>query len=141
MILGCYVVLTGGLTVEAILISLAPMFLDCNLLLINQIPDMSADRTVGRKHFPIAFGIRSSIKLYTLFSIAAGMVVVLAVQTGGLPVLSYLSLIPLLLTVLVRRGVMQHADDAEKLVPYMAINVFMTLTTPILLGVTLIYGA
>lgn len=141
MVLGCYVVLTGRFSLDAILISLIPFFLDCNLLLINQIPDVSADSAIGRKHFPIAFGIQASVNLYTLFTIASSITILLAVQIGGLPTLSYLSLLPLLLTLVVRGGVTRHANNVDKLIPYLAANVLVTLTTPILLGATLIYGA
>ena len=56
---------------QAFVASLVPFFLVSNLLLLNQFPDVEADRFAGRKHFPILVGRTVSGYIYISFLIAA----------------------------------------------------------------------
>ena len=56
MVIGTHVVLAGSYSVSAMVASLVPFFLVSNLLLLNQFPDMEADREVGRRHYPTLIG-------------------------------------------------------------------------------------
>ncbi|MES9929987.1 MAG: prenyltransferase, partial [Candidatus Thiodiazotropha sp. 6PDIVS] len=48
MVVGTHYALTGQFSSTALLVSLVPFFLVNNLLLLNQIPDIEPDRSVGR---------------------------------------------------------------------------------------------
>ena len=52
MVLGTHFVLTGSYSWTAFAASLVPGFLVSDLLLLNQFPDVEADKTVGRKYLP-----------------------------------------------------------------------------------------
>jgi 1,4-dihydroxy-2-naphthoate octaprenyltransferase len=56
LVLSTHFALTGTFTLQAFIASLVPFFLVSNLLLLNQFPDVEADRSVGRRHFPILLG-------------------------------------------------------------------------------------
>src|SRR4030065_881284 len=60
MVMGTHFALTGQYAWSALVASLIPFFLVSNLLLLNQFPDVEADKTVGRRHFPILSGRRLS---------------------------------------------------------------------------------
>ena len=67
MVMGTDFVLTGAYSQTAFIASLVPFFLVNNLLLLNQFPDVEADRGIGRKHFPIIVGTRISAFVYGAF--------------------------------------------------------------------------
>ncbi len=64
MVMGTDFVLTGCYSWTSFVASLVPFFLVSNLLLLNQFPDVEADKGVGRHHFPIAIGREASVRLY-----------------------------------------------------------------------------
>ena len=59
MVGGSYFALTGSYNKEVFLVSLIPFFLVNNLLLLNQFPDVTADREAGRKHILIQHGFKA----------------------------------------------------------------------------------
>lgn len=140
MVLGCYFILTGDISTRAIWISLLPFFLVNNLLLLNQYPDIQADKSVGRYHFPIAYGLRRSNLVYLVFTLASCLVVVVGVMVGFLPRAGYVALIPLAIALIRVPGTYKYAGEINKLLPYLGINVLVTLMTPLLLGVTLLWN-
>jgi len=71
MVMGTDFVLTGAYSLTAFIASLVPFFLVSDLLLLNQFPDVEADREVGRKHFPIIVGARVSSLIYGVFLLLA----------------------------------------------------------------------
>jgi 1,4-dihydroxy-2-naphthoate octaprenyltransferase len=70
-VVGTKVLLTGTYEPLSWLVSLVPFFLFNNLLLLNQYPDVEADASVGRRHFPIAYRVRASNIVYAVFAVAA----------------------------------------------------------------------
>jgi 1,4-dihydroxy-2-naphthoate octaprenyltransferase len=71
MVMGTNFVLTGSYSWTAFIASLVPGFLVSDLLLLNQFPDMEADKTVGRRHLPIVMGRRSVAWVYAAFLAAS----------------------------------------------------------------------
>jgi len=69
MVMGTHFALTGKYSPTAFLASLIPFFLVSNLLLLNQFPDVEADQTVGRRHFPIQIGRHRSSLIFSAFLI------------------------------------------------------------------------
>ena len=93
--LGSYYVLAGAMEVNVGILSLVSMFLVNNVLLLSQIPDLEADKTVGRRHIVITVGIKNSLKIYLLFLILALSLLVFSIIAGLLPTMSALTFIPL----------------------------------------------
>ena len=138
MVMGTYFALTGRYSWTALVASLVPFFLVNNLLLLNQFPDVDADRSIGRRSLPITLGKRRSSLVYGLFLLLAYLSVVVGVATGTLPPLSLLGLTTLPAGVLSFAGAARHAENTERLVPAMGLNVVANVATPVLVAVGLL---
>ena len=138
MVMGTDFVLTGSYTWTAFVASLVPTFLVSDLLLLNQFPDVEADESVGRRHFPIVVGRRTSSLIYGAFLLLAYLSIVVGVVLGLLPVASLLGLLTLIIAVPTAMNVYRYAENLEKLVPQMGINVLLTVVTPVLVAIGLL---
>ena len=140
MVLGAYFVFAGGYSTAAVVASLVPFFLVNNLLLLNQFPDVDADRSVGRQHFVIAYGRPAGASMYGAMLTGAFTVVVFGVLTQLFSPMALVALVPMAAGVAAWRGARRYADDIEQLVPYMAANVIAAVGTPAVLGIELMLG-
>jgi 1,4-dihydroxy-2-naphthoate octaprenyltransferase len=140
MVMGTHFALTGHYAWTAFIASLVPFFLVSNLLLLNQFPDVEADRSTGRRHFPITIGRRRSSLIYGLFLLLAYLTVVLAVCTKLFPDYSLIALSTLIFAVPAFIGARRHAENTQKLVPFMALNVIVNITMPVLIATGMIIG-
>jgi len=141
MVIGTHLALGGELSATVVVASLVPFFLVNNLLLLHQFPDVEADRSVGRHHYPILLGRQRSAYIYALFLGLAYLSVVVGVVGGVLPATSLLGLLAAILLPRVIRGVLRHADDLPHLMPYLGLNVILNLITPVLVAVGLFLAA
>lgn len=139
-VMGTDFVLTGHYSRTAFVASLVPFFLVSNLLLLNQFPDVEADRSIGRRTLPVTIGRRCSSYLFAAFLMAPYLVMIAGVYMQILPPLSLIGLLTAILAVALARGVIHHCEDTERLLPYMALNVIVTLTTPMLLVIGIMIG-
>lgn len=137
MVVGTDFALTGQYSLTALAASLVPFFLVSDLLLLNQFPDVEADRSVGRRHLPIAVGRRASSIVYGVFLLAAYLSIVAGVALGVLPAAGLLGLATLALAAPAALGAYRRADDVAGLKPVMAINVVVNLVTPLLVALGL----
>ena len=135
MVMGTHFALTGEYSWTAFVASLVPFFLVSNLLLLNQFPDVEADRTVGRRHFPILIGRRSSSLIFSSFLVLTYVTIVVGVLLSILPIWSLLGLATLYLAIPLLKGSITHAEDIQKLIPFMGSNVLVNLLTPVLVAI------
>jgi len=140
MVMGTDYVLTGSYSWTAFLASLVPFFLVSNLLLLNQFPDAEADKLIGRKHYPIQIGKLKSSRIYLAFLILPFVVIGIGAASGLLPLSSLIGLLALLLVIPISRGLLNHTEDAEELIPVQGQNVVINLVTPILVAIGLFIG-
>ena len=140
MVMGTAFVLTGNYTWTAIVASCVPFFLVNDLLLLNQFPDVEADESVGRRTLPIVIGVRASSLVYAAFLALAYASIVAGVFLELLPPWSLLGLSTLALAIPTAIGARRHADNVEKLVPFMMMNVVINILTPVLVAVGLFLG-
>lgn len=138
MVVGTHIVLTLEYSPQVWLVSLIPFFLINNLLLLNQYPDMQADASVGRKTFPLAFGLERSNRVYALFMVTAYSLILLYVVVGILPAMSIIGLIPLPLSVFALVGAIKHKANIGDFPQHLAANVAATIITPFLLGISML---
>jgi len=134
MVLGTTLAAGGEITATAFAASLVPLFLVNNLLLLNQFPDVDADRAVGRKTLPIAIGRRGASEVYLLFALLGALSLGISIWTGWLPVSTAIGGIGFALTVPVFVGARRHARDIERLKPWMALNTAICLATTLLVA-------
>ncbi|MGB8981414.1 MAG: prenyltransferase [Anaerolineales bacterium] len=140
MVLSTHFALTGSFSWPALIASLVPFFLVSNLLLLNQFPDVEADRSAGRRHYPILLGRTTSAYIYIAFLIAAYMVVVVGVFFRLLPPFSLLALLTVVFAVQIVRNVLSNSENVPALLPAMGQNVIVNLLTPVLLAIGLFIG-
>lgn len=138
IVLGSYHVLTGGYSLTSIVAAVVPFFLVNNLLLLNQFPDLDADRSVGRQHFLVAYGHGAGASLYGIMLTLAITALIAGVIVQILPPLALVALVPMTAGLIAWRGAMRYRDDAIRFVPYMAANVIAAIGTPAVLGIELL---
>jgi 1,4-dihydroxy-2-naphthoate octaprenyltransferase len=137
MVMGTDFVFTGSYSWISFTASLVPFFLVSDLLLLNQFPDVEADRSVGRKHVLIALGRKASARIYIAALIAAYVSILMGYVLGIFPLGSFLGLCTAFLAVATIKGVRRYAEDIPNLIPYMTKNVIINIATPVLLAVGL----
>lgn len=140
MVMGADYALTGAYSWTSFFASLVPFFLVSNLLLLNQFPDVEADQSVGRRHYPITLGRKASGQIYLAFLYLAFVAVVVGVLIDVLPIWALLGLLALFLAVPITRGVLAYSDDTAQLLPSLGQNVLINLIMPILVAVGLFLG-
>jgi 1,4-dihydroxy-2-naphthoate octaprenyltransferase len=140
MVMGTNFVLTGGYSWTSFIASLVPFFLVNDLLLLNQFPDIEADQSVGRRHLPIILGKRVSSLIYGTILLLAYLSIVLGVTLGHLPPTSLIGLLTLFIAVPVIVGVYRSAENVEKIVPFLGLNVILNIATPTLVAIGLLIG-
>lgn len=137
MVMGTHFALTGAYSWIAFVASLVPTFLVSDLLLLNQFPDVDADRSVGRRNFPITIGRPASAVLYGVLLLLAQVSVVAGVIVGLLPRLTLLAILSAVPAWKAYQGAYRNADNVPALIPSMGLNVVVNLVAPILLAVGL----
>jgi 1,4-dihydroxy-2-naphthoate octaprenyltransferase len=140
MVMGTDFVLTGQYSQTAFVASLVPFFLVSNLLLLNQFPDVEADRSIGRRHFPIIIGNHASSYIYGAFLLLAYLSILLGVILNFLPKVSLIGLFTTVIAVPAFVGALRYSGDAKKLIPYMGMNVIINIVTPVLIAAGLFIG-
>ncbi len=135
---GSHIVLAGHYHLLAIYVSMVPFLLVNNLLLLNQYPDIEADRCVDRRHFPIVYGTRSGNMVYAGSAGLTIVIIIYGVSSTILPGNSLYALLPMVPAVAVLYGACKYAGNIDKLIPYLGINVFITMATPLILGMSLL---
>lgn len=138
-LLGFYFIQTGRYDWMVLVASIPSGILVHNLLLLNEFPDVEADRKGGRKTTPVAFGLEASARFFKTATIAVYVWIVgcvlLTLVTGTviMPVYSLLALLTLPLAVKAIRGSKAY-NDRNRLVPALGSNVAFILITQVLLG-------
>jgi 1,4-dihydroxy-2-naphthoate octaprenyltransferase len=102
--------------------------------LLNQFPDVEADKTVGRRHFPILIGRHLSSIIFSSFLVLTYVAIVVGVILSILPIGSLLGLATLILAIPLLKGSIKNADDIRNLIPFMGNNVLVNLLTPVLVA-------
>lgn len=140
MVLGANFALTGEYSSSLVFVSLIPFFLINNLLLLNQYPDIEADKKAGRYHFPIAFGVSNSNVIFGLFILLTMMVTIIAITFHILPMLSLIAFLPLPLSLFSLTGAIKFRENIGNHPQYLAANVIATIAAIILLSISIIFG-
>jgi len=133
-VLGMYFSQTGMYTWHAVIAAMPSGFLVHNLLLINEFPDIEADKVAHRKTLPITLGGRGAAIVYTAFTLMVYVWIIGAVIFKAMPVFTLLALLTLPIAVKAIRGSF-HYDDRAILVPALAGNVMVVMLTQLLISV------
>ena len=115
--------------IMVLITSLVPFFLTNNLLLLNQIPDMLADKIVGRNTFPIKYGVTPSIITYIISSVLATTIMLYCYYVFNTAIWFYLpTILYLFASFYIGLGIYYKGTvQQNKLTPYLAQNVALVL--------------
>ncbi len=137
MVLGSQLAVAGRLADDGLLLALVPFCLANNLLLLNQYPDIDADRQAGRRTLPMLLPAPTVLALLGLHWLLAFALPLLLVASGreGPGLLLVLLLAPLAGRTWWRCR--QARLQLPALLPALAGNVLLSLLLPLLLAVGL----
>lgn len=138
MIPGTDYILTGTHSVEALVAGLVVFFLVNNLLLINQFPDVEADRAVGRRHLLIRYGYVTGAWVFAVQLLAAYGSLAIAVVVELFPVAVLAGLVTAPAAVWCACQLMMFTQQPGRIQGAMAVNVVVCLVTPLLMAFGLI---
>jgi 1,4-dihydroxy-2-naphthoate octaprenyltransferase len=146
-ILGMYFIQAGGYGFNAWIGCVPSALLVHNLLLLNEFPDIEADKIGNRTTLPIAIGSRKAAIIYSAAAIATYIWIVIWVAAGlfhwtSAPVMPPWCLLALLTLPFALRGISGsfHSNDQAKFMPGMMANVITVLITQLLLGIGYVLG-
>jgi 1,4-dihydroxy-2-naphthoate octaprenyltransferase len=134
MLLGAYVVQTGGaLAWEPLVASIPIALLVALILYVNEIPDRRGDVRAGKRTLPVRFSKGAVIGGYRLATALAYATVVVGVIAGILPIPTLLMLLTIPLALRVGRGLGPLYDDPYGLMAVMGVNIKLHLYAGVLL--------
>lgn len=140
MMLGTYFVLQGYYDYTALALSLIPFFFVSNLLLLNQFPDIQADRAVGRRHLLTLVAQRKNAYIYAVLIAGAYLALAVSVYLKLLPLLTLFGLISLPLAITTIGGVIKNSENIPSLIPFLGKNVIVILSTLFLVALGLFFS-
>ena len=135
---GTYFCLVGHYDNTMWLITMIPFLLINNLLLLNQYPDIEADKSIGRNHFPIRYGVKVSTFIYIVSAVSAQIVLVTLVSKDYLPANSLLAMLPMCLGYFSMLGMIKLGENIADKPQFLAANVACSILTPVVLAITLV---
>jgi 1,4-dihydroxy-2-naphthoate octaprenyltransferase len=134
MLLGAYVVQTGGaLSWEPVVASIPIALLVALILYVNEIPDRRGDEHAGKRTLPVRFGRDAVILGYDVTVVAAYAALVIGVALGVLPIPTLLALLTITLAYRVHAGLRPNYDNPYGLMAVMAVNIQVHLFAGVLL--------
>jgi 1,4-dihydroxy-2-naphthoate octaprenyltransferase len=133
-VVGMYFIQTGFYTATAYIAAVPSGILVHNLLLLNEFPDIAADREAGRRTLPITVGKQGAWLIYSTLIIIVYIWIVGWVIVGAMPVFTLIALLTLPFALKAIWGGRSY-NDMSQLVPAMANNIMVVLLTQFLLGV------
>jgi len=120
-------------------LSIPPGILTALLLLINEIPDMEADKQGGRFHLVIWLGRKGGACLYSIgMGINFGLLAYWSIG-GGINHWFLITLIPLPLAVIASVTAIRHCHDVQRIIPALGLNVVTVLTTNLLIALAILF--
>lgn len=137
MVLGARLVLGGPLDSGDLLLTLVPLLLCNNLLLLSQIPDIDADRAAGRRTLPMQIGVAGALRVALLHWLLAYGVLLAALWQRELAGAA-LGLLTLPLALRAAWLLRRDALEPQRLLPALGLNAAVSVGTPLLMAVGLL---
>ena len=116
-------------------LSVLPFALVNNLLLLNQFPDVDADRRVGRRTLPMVIGRGRAVVVMGVQQMVAWLWLGVGAWQGWWPPGVALAVLALPLSMWLLQRAWQARDDLGALQPAMALNVAQCVLVPVLMAV------
>lgn len=133
MVLGALIALGGHIDATALMGSAVALLLVSELLLVNQFPDVDADRRIGRRHLPIVLGLPRASRWVAALLLGAYALVASGQVSGLLPVGAWLAWLTLPAALWIVLRLPRVLGDHDGLMQVMSVNVATLLATLALL--------
>lgn len=133
-VLGVYIILNQGYSLPAVYASIPSGILVCNLLFLNEFPDVNADKKGGRKTLPIILGKDKAAILYSILTSMVYIWIISGCVLRMMPSFTLIALLTIPFAFKAIKGSIAHSNK-EKLVPALGANVIVVLATQFLMGV------
>ena len=137
MVVGSYFVLTGEISALVVALSLVPFFLVNNLLLLNQVPDLKADKQVDRYNILMKIGVARAMYLFSVFVLLALFSLLMSINYFELPNTTMLGLLGFVLAIPMIIITLKYYDNLDKLMPALGMNVIINISIPALIALGL----
>jgi 1,4-dihydroxy-2-naphthoate octaprenyltransferase len=138
MVLGAYYVQVPALSWSPVIAGIPVSLLITAVLYLNEFPDYTADKAVGKRTLVVRLGRRRAVVGYIALMGATYLAILAGVFAGVLPLAALLGLITLPATLRAMQYVIQHYASSFDLVPANALTIVTHLATGLLL--TLAYA-
>jgi 1,4-dihydroxy-2-naphthoate octaprenyltransferase len=132
-VMGTYFVQSAGYTFAALIASVPSGILVHNLLMLNELPDVEADKKGGRETLPIVVGKKRAGIVYSILTLLVYAWIIAGIALGFTPVFCLISLLSFPVAVKAIKGAL-NPDKQELLMTAMAANVLVIMLIQILLG-------
>jgi 1,4-dihydroxy-2-naphthoate octaprenyltransferase len=132
-VLGTYFVLARAFDRPAIVLSLSLGLLVAGILWINEVPDIPADASVGKRTLVVRLGVARATKAFAGLNAAAYVVLLAGVLFVGLTPWVLLGLLAVPLAAKPVWGLRAAKDDPHALIPSNAGMIMATIATGVLL--------
>ncbi len=127
-VVGTALVQQGSVSTAALAASVPAFLMTFNLLLLNEFPDIEADRFGGRRNLVLLLGRRAAALIYAFAALGVPAWIIGSVVAGALPTLALLGVLPSLLLRQPLAWAFRRYDEAVP-VPALASNVMWNLGT------------
>jgi len=135
VVMGSYYALTSQLNLSIILISIPPGILTFLLLFLNEFPDVEADKSGGRHHLVIHYGIKKSSYIYTFFMFLVYLFILITPFISNTPKTVLISFLTLPFAVKACFTAIKYGKNFKKLIPALGMNVIVVIFTDLLIAV------
>lgn len=132
--LGAYYVQTGVFAVEPLVASIPVSFLISAVLYINEFPDYSADKAVGKDTLVVRLGRGKAVYGYVFMMLGAYGSIILGVLSGIMPVSTLIGFVTMPLAVKAIKYAFKHHSSSFDLVPANISTIVCHLFTSLLLS-------
>ena len=139
--IGPYFVLAGRYSSSMLSVSLISGLMGTALLILNEFPDLEADRAGGRRNIPIMLGLNGASKIYSVVVASAYVWLLVLVVARILPVYALLAFITLPIAVRAITLVLRDYQNDQKLMKALGLNVIVVLAVPFLVALGTIIGS
>lgn len=140
MVLGAYYVQAQSLSFTAFLISIPIGILIALVLFINEFPDYTADKSVGKKTIVVILGKKNAVILYHVFLGSVYLLIILYVLFAILPVTSLIVVLSLPLALKAILVSKRNFDKIYELLPANAATIGLHLLIGLLLSAGILLG-
>jgi 1,4-dihydroxy-2-naphthoate octaprenyltransferase len=132
-VMGSFLLQRGVIIPESFWAGVPVGFLVMGILILNEFPDIEADRTVGKRNWIVRLGSVRGVWVYMTVVSLAYLTILVEVISGIFPVSLLFSYITLPLAVWIFLKVWRYRDQVPQIIPALAGNIGLHLVTGLVL--------